>query len=67
MIGFFPGDYKEAEEARTGNGVVGKYQMIEPDGSLLVVSYTAGEGGYRVSFYNSREKYLSCTALNSHQ
>jgi hypothetical protein len=48
------GDNKKVEESRSGDEVVGKYQVVEPDGSLLVVSYTAGQGGYRVSAYLMR-------------
>jgi hypothetical protein len=40
------GDEKSHTETRTGDNVVGRYTVVEPDGSLRIVSYTAGKGGF---------------------
>jgi len=40
------GDEKSHEETRTGDDVVGRYTVVEPDGTLRTVTYTAGINGF---------------------
>jgi len=40
------GDEKSHTETRTGDNVVGRYTVVEPDGTLRTVSYTAGAEGF---------------------
>ncbi|ODM96287.1 Cuticle protein [Orchesella cincta] len=40
------GDEKSHEETRTGDNVVGRYTVVEPDGTLRTVTYTAGVHGF---------------------
>lgn len=41
------GDQKSHTENRIGENVIGKYTLVEPDGSLRVVSYTSGKDGFK--------------------
>jgi len=38
--------YMSQEEKRQGNSVTGKYSYVDPFGSLVTVTYTAGAQGY---------------------
>jgi len=40
------GDFKKHEETRDGDNVQGQYSLVEPDGSLRTVTYTAGKDGF---------------------
>ena len=39
--------YMAREEQRAGDTVTGSYQYVDPLGSLIVVNYSAGPGGYQ--------------------
>ena len=39
--------YMAMEEQRAGDTVTGSYQYVDPLGSLIVVNYSAGPGGYQ--------------------
>ncbi|XP_022905951.1 cuticle protein 19-like [Onthophagus taurus] len=38
---FYTGDIKSQQESRDGDIVKGKYSLVEPDGSVRIVEYTA--------------------------
>ncbi|CAL8086984.1 unnamed protein product [Orchesella dallaii] len=40
------GDEKSHEETRNGDNVIGRYTVVEPDGTLRTVTYTAGIHGF---------------------